>query len=47
MRRTHVLQIRLSPRELNLLRTAAKAAHLDLSTWIRQQALIAASQPPR
>lgn len=34
-RKTHTIQIRVSPQQLALLEHAAGSAHLELSTWIR------------
>lgn len=33
------VKLRVSPSQLVLLKAAAKADHLELSTWIRQTAL--------
>lgn len=38
-RREHVLQIRLSDEERNVLKFVADAKHLDLSTYVRAAAL--------
>jgi uncharacterized protein (DUF1778 family) len=43
-RREHVLQIRLSDEERNILKFVADAQHLDLSTYVRAAALQAADE---
>ena len=45
MPKTEFLQIRLNPEQREVLRRAAEADHLDLSTWARRVLLQAVEKP--